>query len=317
MACSNGEKFRLKTGPGSGAGEITADNQSKQDICTATKILERLHKEFTEEYVATSATGKTVISRNVSMNPTFYLRQQPSLSGFISKRDTTAQKNTIAETGSGTVNRFYDIFTTMDESHEEYRKAVSAILKGNTTSDIDLTTYVNNPQGIRDASDFSNPDVFKGLYGLHRVNEILETKIADRVNNLQGEVSSNVLSDALHYEKRKNIKTTLEEIAYRENQIYREKFLNIILLVVGIFIVSSQLMKDYFSFSGGGGSDGGGSFGSSGSGFGGIGGWLSTRFGSGRGGLFSRFGGLGLGSSGRSRIGNLFTSSPYATSQRE
>lgn len=316
MACTSTDKFRLKTGPGSGAGEITADNQSKQDICTATKILERLHKEFTEQYVATAATGKTLITSNeVLATPTFYLRQQPTRAGFISKRDTA--KNTIAETTGGTVNRFYDIFTTMDESDPEYRRAVSVILKGDATSDIDLTTYVNNPPGIRDASDFSNPDVFKGIYGLHRVNEILETKIADRVNNLQGEVSSNVLSDALHYEKRKNIKTTLEEIAYRENEIYREKFLNIILLVVGIFIVSSQLMKDYFSFSGGGGSDGGGSFGSSGSGFGGIGGWLSTRFGSGRGGLFSRFGGLGLGNAGRSRIGNLFTSSPYATSQRE
>jgi hypothetical protein len=206
----------------------------------------------------------------------------------------------------------------MDESHPEYRQAVSAILKGNTTSDISPTTYVNNPQGIRDASDFSNPDVFKGLYGLHRVNEILEDKIAGKVNSLQGQPSYNVLSNSLHYEKRKNIKTTLEEIAYRENQIYREKFLKIVLLVVGIFIVSSQLMKDYFSFSGGGGGGGGGgSFGSSGSGFGGIGGWLSTRFGSGSGGIFSRFGGLGLGSSGRSRIGNLFTSSPYATSQRE
>jgi hypothetical protein len=44
---------------------------------------------------------------------------------------------------------------------------------------------------------------------------------------------------------------------------------------------------------------------------------LSNRFGSGSGGLFSRFGGLGLGSSGRSRVGNLFTSSPYSLSKRE
>ena len=312
--CTSTDKFRLKTGPALGISEIAADNDSKREICTATKILERLHKEFTEQYVETAATGKTLISTNVSMNPTFYLRQQPSLTGFISKRDTTTpQKNTIAETGSGTVNRFYDIFTTMDESHIEYRRAVSAILKGDITSDIGLTSYVNNPEGIRDTSDFSNPAVFKGLYGLVRLNEILENKIADRVNNLQGEVSSNVLSDALHYEKRKNIKTTLEVIAHRENEIYREKFLNIVLVIVGIFIVSSQLMKDYFSFSGGGG----GGIGSSGSGFGGVGGWLSTRFGSGSGGIFSRFGGLGLGSSGRSRIGNLFTSSPYSTSQRE
>lgn len=306
--CTNTDKFRLKTVNG----EITADNQRKQDICTVTKILERLHKEFTEQYVATDATGKTLITSNdVLVTPTFYLRKQPTRPGFISKRDDTTQKNTIAETTGGTVNRFYDIFTTMDESHEEYRKAVSVILKGDATNQISLSNYKNNTTAISDASDFTNPDVFKGLYGLHRVNELLEGKIAETVNNLKGQVSSNVLSDALHYEKRKNIKTTLEEIAHRENEIYREKFLNIVLVIVGIFIVSSQLMKDYSSFSSGG------DIGSSGSGFGGIGGWLSTRFGSGSGGIFSRFGGLGLGNAGRSRIGNLFTSSPYSASQRE
>lgn len=311
--CSNTDKFRLKTGPGSGAGEIVANNNSNVDICTATKILERLHKEFTEQYVTTAATGKTLITNNdVLATPTFYLRKQPTRAGFISKRDATDTKSPIQETTGGTVNRFYDIFTTMDESHEEYRKAVSVILKGDATTEITLSNYRNNPDSIRGAIDFSNPSVFKGLYGLARVNELLEGKIAKTVNELKGQVSSNVLDDALHYEKRKNIKTTLEEIAYRENEIYREKFLNIVLVIVGIFIVSSQIMKDYSSFSGGGGG-----IGSSGSGFGGVGGWLSTRFGSGSGGIFSRFGGLGLGSSGRSRIGNLFTSSPYSTSQRE
>jgi hypothetical protein len=304
--CTSTDKFRLKTGPNRGVTEITADNDSKVDICTATKILERLHKEFTEQYVATAETGKTVISTNVSANPTFYLRNQPKLSGF--SIGTEAAPVTESAADGTNVNRFHTIFTTTSETDTAYRRAVSAILKGDV-SDIGSTTYMNNPQS---ANDFSNPAVFKGLYGLVRVNEILEDKIADRVNNLQGEVSSNVLSDALHYEKRKNIKTTLEEIAHRENEIYREKFLNIVLLVVGIFIVSSQLMKDYFSFSGSGGG-----IGSSGSGFGGVGGWLSTRFGSGSGGIFSRFGGLGLGNSGRSRIGNLFTSSPYSTAQRE
>jgi hypothetical protein len=310
MACSSGATFRLKTGPALGISEIAADNDSKREICTATKILERLHKEFTEQYVeppaagASVPTGKTRITNDVSMNPTFYLRNQPMLDGFAI--GTTREG---AADGSK-VNRFHKIFTTTAETDEIYRRAVSAILKGDA-SDTGQTTYMNNIPRILNASDFREPAVFKGLYGLVRVNEILENKIADRVNNLQGEVSSNVLSDALHYEKRKNIKTTLEEIAHRENEIYREKFLNIVLVIVGIFIVSSQLMKDYFSFSGGGGG------GSSGSGFGGVGGWLSTRFGSGSGGIFSRFGGLGLGSSGRSRIGNLFTSSPYSTSQRE
>ena len=316
MACLSGATFRLKTGPESGVSEISADNDSKREICTATKILEQLHKEFTEQYIeqppagASVPTGKTVITNDVSMNPTFYLRNQPKLSGFAI--GTTAAPVQEGAADGTKVNRFHTIFTTTVETDEIYRRAVSAILKGDA-SEIGLNTYMNNLPAISGASDFSNPAVFKGLYGLVRVNEILENKIADRVNNLQGEVSSNVLSDALHYEKRKNIKTTLEEIAHRENEIYREKFLNIVLVIVGIFIVSSQLMKDYFSFSGGGG----GGIGSSGSGFGGVGGWLSTRFGSGSGGIFSRFGGLGLGNAGRSRIGNLFTSSPYSASQRE
>ena len=105
--------------------------------------------------------------------------------------------------------------------------------------------------------------------------------------------------------QRKEIKNTLEEIAYRENQIYREKFLNIILVVVGIFLVGSQLVNKYFS--GGGGVGGGG----------GLGGLFGFGIG-GSGGLFSRFGGLGLGSSGRSHfdIGNLFKNSSYTLKQR-
>ena len=281
MTCNVGDKFRLKTGPNSGKDEISiteANKSSINDVCTATKIVDRLHKEFTEK------------GTNNANNPTYYLRNQM--------------------VDGASVNRFYDIFVEKTESEPEYRKAVSAILKGDAS---ESANYMNNPDNIRNATDFSNPSVFKGIYGLVRVNEILEENIAKTVNNLKSGVSSNVSGDSLHYEKRKNIKTTLEEVANRENQLYRERFLNIVMLVIGVFLISSQLMKEYFSFSGGGSS----ATGSSGSGFGGIGGWLSTRFGSGSGGIFSRFGGLGLGSTGRSRVGNLFTNSPYTTTKRE
>jgi len=282
MTCNVGDKFRLKTGPNSGKDEISITEANKisiNDVCTATKIVDRLHKEFTEK------------GTNNESNPTYYLRNQTLANG-------------------ASVNRFYDIFTRQTESDPAYRKAVSAILKGDAS---ESANYMNNPDNIRNATDFSNPSVFKGIYGLVRVNEILEENIAKTVNNLKSGVSSNVSGDSLHYEKRKNIKTTLEEVANRENELYRERFLNIVMLVVGVFLISSQLMKEYFSFSGGGSS----ATGSSGSGFGGIGGWLSTRFGSGSGGIFSRFGGLGLGSTGRSRVGNLFTNSPYTTTKRE
>ncbi len=61
MTCSNGGKFRL-----TGDVEITVDDNNK-DICDATKIVERLHKEFTEK--------GTDIARNAN-NPTYYLRNQ-------------------------------------------------------------------------------------------------------------------------------------------------------------------------------------------------------------------------------------------------
>jgi hypothetical protein len=300
MACTNNSKFRIQTSPNDGKDNITATNASKIDVCTATKIVDRLHKEFTEKYVTAAATGKTVISNTQKNNPTFFFRKQPKLSGFNGEA-----------TADGTeVDRFYSLFTTKDNADPIYRGAVSAIMKGEY--DENELTYLKYPESIRTQTNFENPNNFKGVYGLVRVNEILEKKIADTVNKLRGSDTSSVMDDAKHYEKRQEIKKTFEEIANQENRIYREKFLSIILVVVGIFIVSSQLMKDYFSFSGGGSG-----IGSSGSGFGGVGGWLSTRFGSGSGGIFSRFGGIGLGNSGRSRVGNLFTSSPYTTSQRE
>jgi len=300
MACQNNSKFRLQTGPNDGKDSITATNNArKKDVCTATKIVDRLHKEFTEQYVTSAETGRTVISDTQKNNPTFFLRKQPNL-------------NDEGNPDGTNVDRFYSIFTTKDASNPVYRGAVSAIMKGEY--DENETTYLKMPENIQSQTNFSNPDNFKGVYGLVKVNEILEKKIADTVNELRGSDTSSVLDDPKQYEKQQEIKKTLEEIANQENRIYREKFLNIVLVIIGIFLISSQLVKDYFSFSGGGG---GGGLGTSSSGFGGVGGWLSTRFGSGSGGVFSRFGGLGLGSSGRSRVGNLFTSSPYSLSKRE
>lgn len=300
MACQNNSKFRLQTGPNDGKDSITATNNArKKDVCTATKIVDRLHKEFTEQYVTSEETGRTVISTTQKNNPTFFLRKQPNL-------------NDEGNPDGTNVDRFYSIFTTKDASNPVYRGAVSAIMKGEY--DENETTYLKMPENIQSQTNFSNPDNFKGVYGLVKVNEILEKKIADTVNELRGSDTSSVLDDPKQYEKQQEIKKTFEEIANQENRIYREKFLNIVLVIIGIFLISSQLVKDYFSFSGGGG---GGGLGTSSSGFGGVGGWLSTRFGSGSGGVFSRFGGLGLGSSGRSRVGNLFTSSPYSLSKRE
>jgi hypothetical protein len=112
------------------------------------------------------------------------------------------------------------------------------------------------------------------------------------------------------YAKRREIQTTLQTISDRENEIYREKFLNLILILVGVFLVGTQLVNKYFSFGGGG-------VGSSGSGGGGLFGNLFTGFGLGASsGIFSRFGGLGLGRSGRSRVTGIFANNPYSLSTR-
>lgn len=305
MSCNNGDKFKIQNTPV----EVTANNANLK-LCNATKILEHLHKSFTEQYVdGTPSTGQTKITSAAAKNPTFWLREQPTIENF---NTLNGKDNANPESARSTTRRLYQIlYLGLDESKQGYRSAIHAIMTGEYKKDIgdNYLTAPSGPSGLDSA-----PDSFKGLYGLIQANNLLEAAIADTVRDLkQGPTTPDIMKDAKYYKERKNMKTTVEEIAYQENKIYREKFLNIILMVVGIFIVGTQLTQ-VFSPGGGGGGDGGGG---GGLGFGGVGGWLSTRFGSGSGGLFSRFGGLGLGSSGRSRVGNLFTSSPYSLSKRE
>jgi hypothetical protein len=265
-------------------------SNDEQEVCRATQIIERLHKDFTEKY-DTANIGSAVTK------PSYYLRFQPT-----------------SNSDNAQVNRFYANLTNSTANNNEYngityyRKMISAIMKGE--NDTAAATYESVPDSIRTQVNFnSSPDNFKGIYGVNRVVEILEQKINDILVGLSpsssASSSSALTADSItKFGQRKDIKNTLEEVAYRENQIYREKFLNIILIVVGIFVVGSQLVQRYFS----GGEGGGGGAG--------LGSLFGFGFG-GSGGLFSRFGGLGLGSSGRSRIGNLFTNSSYALKQRQ
>lgn len=288
--CNTGSAFRLESGPSSGTGAIPISSSSSNadiQICTATQILDRLHREFTEQYVATATPGKTLYDAGLNVNPTFYLRNQPHTTGAVA------------------FNKFYNIFTDKTEKDTEYRSVISAIMKGVNEPGADGTSSYKEAQPKQ--SDFNAPANFKGIYGLINVNEILEKKVAEIVGSFSS-INPVEITNTDRYEMRSRIKTTFEEIAHRENQIYREKFLNIILMIVGLFLVSSQLIQKYFSFEGGGG----------GGGFGFGGGSLFSGFGIGSGsGLFSRFGGLGLGRSGRSRIGSsLFTNNPYSLSNR-
>jgi hypothetical protein len=288
--CVNSSKFRLQSG---GENEITvplSDNTDMIEACTATIILDKLHKDFTEQYT-TSAT-----LANIQDKPSFYLRNQPTFPSFNS-----------AEPANNTINRFYKYFTENKVEDQVYLSAIHAIMRGLYDTNVKSTNYMDAP--ATQQGDFNSPDTFKGIYGLINVNNILEKRINDKIKSLSttSDGSSIMTNHEKDYEQRQGIKTTLEEIARRENEIYREKFFNIILMIVGIFIVGSQLVQKYFSFGGGGSS------GTSGFGFGN----LFTGFGLGAGsGLFSRFGGLGLGRSGRSRVTGIFSSSPYSLSNR-
>lgn len=277
-------------------------NATTLNVCIATKILDRLHREFTEKYVASGSESGTVITTDVSANPTFYLRKQPKLNTFQGEG-----------TDANGINRLNSYLRSVGSDHQYYRSAVHAVMNGVYNPGINAADYRNEltPQPTSDLTTTGNTNKFKGIYGLKKLNEVIEQKIADIVrSNSVSTSGSNLLSDAQHYDARHGIKTTLEEIARRENEIYREKFLHIILMLVGIFLVSTQLVKKYFSFG-----DGGGGGGGSGFGFGSSN--LFTGFGLGSGsGLFSRFGGLGLGRSGRSRITSMFSSNPYSLSNR-
>jgi hypothetical protein len=312
MTCNAGTStFRLQAN--GGETDITASARNI-NICIATQTLDRLHREFTEKYEPvpasgqTLAAGKTVISTDKQSNPTFYLRKQPTLATFPSATGSGT------ETAGSSINRLYNILKAQ-KTHDDplYRRAVHAITYGVDNPTITKDAYLNPPTGdVASPTDFSTSANFKGIHGLKKLNNLLETSIDAAIGgmNTGTERSASDTADISKYIQRQGVKNTLEEIARRENEIYREKFFSIILIVVGIFLVSTQLVQKYFSF-------GGGSSGSSG-GFGFGSGNLFTGFGLGSGsGLFSRFGGLGLGRSGRSRVtGSLFSNNPYSLSNR-
>ena len=284
MSCPAGTQYNINGEPYTVPVSPSDDNQ---EVCRATKILETLHAEFTDKYTITN-----LVSNN--LKPSFYLRNQP----------------TSSSNGSDT-NRFLNNLTNVPNYNGDpyYRTMISVIMKGR--EDTDQMSFNQSDSSITALSNFSDntKNNFKGIYGLNKLIEILEGKINALLTVIPSTASSSSSPEGVisRFRKRADIKNTLEEVAYRENEIYREKFLNIILIIVGIFLVGSQLANKFFS-----GGDSGGSGGA------GLGGLFGYGFG-GSGGLFSRFGGLGLGSSGRSHfdIGNLFKNSSYSLKQRD
>ena len=125
QVCTAGTtKFRLD---GTTAEGITS-TATTNDVCTAANLLDRLHREFTEQYVTGTATnGSTVIADALKNNPTFHLRQQPTLTTF-----------NASETAGSTVNRYYSITTRASKPTPDpsYNGMMNAIMKGeyDTTS---------------------------------------------------------------------------------------------------------------------------------------------------------------------------------------
>jgi hypothetical protein len=292
MACGSGTTFRIQS---NGTIELSANDVTK-DACTAAKLLDRLHDDFTKKTTSTTVPTSATAPGDASV-PSFWLRNQDKVTNFTLMGETSSTSNTT--------NRFTTIFTSQTSKDQAYRTAVHAIMNGVYQPNIDEQYYLKNPATAQ--TDLSAPANFKGINGLINLNNVLENLITEKVRaNTKPGSAGLALKDAQHYSKRQEIKTTLEEIARRENEIYREKFLNIILVLVGVFVIGTLLSKKFYSGGGGGGGGGGGIFGNT---FTGVGLGSSS-------GIFSRFGGLGLGSSGRSRLSGLFSSNPYSLSTR-
>ena len=192
MSCAASDTFRLDP-----TGTLINVGNTYEDVCKATKILDRLHQDFTETY----ANGAAVDT--IKHKPSFHLRNQ--LTSLTMSGETTAP-----------TNRFYNVFTTKSEGDPSYNGVVSAILKGQY--DTDNTSYKNYPTSISSQTNFDNTSNFKGIYGLHKVNELLEGKIREKIDSMTPKNSDgNVnISDFNKYEKRQGIKATMEEIANRE-----------------------------------------------------------------------------------------------------
>ena len=298
MACNSGEKYRIQS---SGDKDLIANSVTENIVCTANKILDRLHREFTEKYTSTNASSQTA-------NPSFYLRKQPNISSTFFGESSDGQ-----EVNGGRFNNMLSSNPPKTEDDKVYRTTIHAIMNGVYNAGVTTENY-RKPAAAQQTSVTSSPDSFKGIYGLVNLNNVLEDEIDKIIKGMTGDekTAQNIADVSQKYAQRRGIQTTLETIASRENEIYREKFLNLILIVVGIFLVGTQLVRKYFSFGGGGigsGSDSGGG--------GGFFGNLFTGFGRGASsGIFSRFGGLGLGSSGRSRVTGIFANNPYSLSTR-
>jgi len=246
--------------------DASEQNHNHKQICKAANILDKLYDDFT---------GTTDPNRNSLATPTI-------TNGF-------KPRDILKVLDSVNIKDLFYVIDTLQQgtANDKIKTDMKNMLMNN---DIGLSG-VRSVTVIGDGTTY--PDDFKGISGLISIINIMKQQINEKLvdastQNRDISVNDDAAErlDYIHsyYQKKQN-KDTLEEISYRENEIYREKFLYIILLITGVFIVGSQLRERYFSDI---------SFGSSG-------------------GLFSGFG-SSFGTS--SSFGNLFSSNAYTLKSR-
>ena len=261
-----------------GGGDITfvAADTDKVYLCKATNVLQDLYTGFTADPTANIVSPPlTTASITASFTPGSCLRILPSTS---SVRDLFYEVDNLVSTTKGDANSQIKL------------QMKNMLLQGG------IATTLSPPPAI--PTDFSTVGNFKGIYGLVNAVNLLKSKVNTSIIqksasgggsnsgiNIDDETSQRLNYITTFYEK-KQMKDTLEAISYRENQIYREKFLYIILMIIGVFVMGMQLKQRYFS---------------------------DVSFG-GFGGLFSGFG-SSVGS-GPSTIGSFFSSSAYSLKSR-
>lgn len=241
----------------------------KKYLCNAENVLQKLYKSFTAEQTVTAETPLTTSSITSSFTPGSCLRLLPTNSNI---RDLFFEVDKLTSTTKG------------DENDRIKIQMRNMLVSGSNAS----TPQPRTPL----PADFTNAESFKGIDGLDNAVILLKNKVNAAIDSGSKVNISTETNNRLNYMntfyKKKQTKDTLEEISYRENQIYREKFLYIILMLIGVFGMGIQLRQRYFS---------------------------DVSFGSGGfGGLFSGFG-SSFGN-GATSIGSFFSSSAYSLKSR-
>jgi hypothetical protein len=212
---------------------IRSGTTSNSDICNAEAVLKKLYNDFTLVQLGDNASFKTP-------NPDTFTTLNANPATFLK-----------ILTSGGDVFKTVDTLPIMD-NNTKIKNQMKNMLLNNTVTASSIDVYPAPPQ-----TDFTTPTNFKGIYGLINAVNLLKIKINTEIISKISSGSGNSISiddstaERLEYintfYEKKNAKDTIEEISYRENEIYRERFLNIILILVGIYIVGTQLRERYFS----------------------------------------------------------------------